>query len=355
MQLALTGIATSGVKTIFSAISGHAESEGAYTGGPGQARLSTLKIPDERLENIHSVFKPPKMVQTTVELAEYPGLFGGPSTDNQNVAKVREADAVVLILRTFESVAAPHLLGSVDPQRDLDQLQSDMVIADLAIVETRLERLEKNLRRQNNDEDAAEQEILLRCKDVLDQGKCTREMELSEADEKRIGNFLFLTRKSLLLILNIGENQIGEEESLKQPFTDSGYEVQALCGSLEAELSQLDEEERAEFMGDFGIEELAAPVVLGAAYRILQVVTFFTHNEKECRAWNVEKGDTAVIAAGKIHTDLAQGFIRAETIAYDDFKEHGDISGAKAAGKFRLEGRDYVVQEGDLITIRHNA
>lgn len=355
MQLALTGIPTSGVKTIFSAISGHAEADGAYAAKPGQARISTLKVPDERLDYISGVINPTKIVQATVELAEYPGLFGGQNTNNQNVGRVREAEALGLILRTFESIAAPHLYGSVDPQRDLERLRSDMAIADLSIVETRLERLQKSARSKKGDEDIAEQEILVRCKDALDAGKCIREMELTDADEKRIKNFQFLTQKPLLLILNIGENQLGEEDSLKQPFSKLGYEVQTLCGSLEAELSQLEDEERAEFMSDFGIDELAAPVVLAAAYRILHVVTFFTHGENEVRAWAAEKGDTAVIAAGKIHTDMAQGFIRAETIAYDDFKEHGDIKGVRAAGKFRLEGRDYVIQEGDLIIIRHNA
>ncbi|MBI2193829.1 MAG: redox-regulated ATPase YchF [Planctomycetes bacterium] len=353
MQLALLGIPGTGVKTLFSAITGLAEPAGAYTGAPGQARVAVVKVPDERLLLLSSVYRPKKTTPATVELVEFPGLFGGPAVDARVVAKARESDALVIVLRTFESQVAPHLLGAVDPKRDLARIDSEMALADLAILEARLDRLEKNLKRNRTDEDLAEKDILLRCRAELEAGRSVRDARLSDAERRAIRSFRFLTEKPAILMMNIGENQIGQEEALMTSFKGK-YEVQAICGSLESELARLGEAERADFMKDFGVQELAAPVVLHAAYRILEVVTFFTYGEDECRAWNVRRGDTVVEAAGRIHTDLAKGFIRAEVVSFEDFRQYGDMKGVKAAGKFRLEGRDHLVQEGDIIIIRHS-
>jgi len=354
MQLALTGIPLTGVKTVFSAVTGHTEEAGTHS-RPGQARVVVVRIPDERLDLISRVFTPKKTVPATVELTEYPGLFGAGSVDPSLVGKIREADALVLVLRTFESRANPHPFGSVDPERDLERLYSDFALADLAVLEPRVKRIEKSLARARHEDEEAELEVLLRCRELLEAGRGVRDAELSADDRKRIQNYCFLTEKPLILILNIGEDQLGQEAERAAPFQDRGLEVRALCGSLEAELPQLDEADRAEFMADFGLEELAAPRILSAAYRTLEIVTFFTFTGDECRAWQLRRGENAVAAAGKVHTDLARGFIRAEVIAFEDFKEHGGIKEVKAAGKLRLEGRDYVVQEGDMLQIRHNA
>jgi len=354
MQLALTGMPSTGVKTVFSAVTGYTE-EGDARSRPGQARVVVVRIPDKRLDLISSVFRPKKTVPATVELTEYPGLFGGGGMDNSLVGKIREADALVLVLRAFESSVSPHSAGSVDPERDFEQLCSDFVLADLAVLEPRVERIERSLARMRHEEEEAELDVLLRCRELLEAGRGVRDAELSDDDRKRIHNYCFLTEKPLILILNIGEDQLGQEDELAAPFRDKGLEVRALCGSLEAELPQLDEADRAEFMKDFGLEELAAPKVLSAAYHRLETVTFFTFTGDECRAWQLRRGENAVAAAGKVHTDLARGFIRAEVAAFEDFKEHGGIKEVKAAGKLRLEGRDYVVQEGDMLLIRHNA
>jgi GTP-binding protein YchF len=355
MQLALTGIPLTGVKTVFSAISGHAEPAGVHSWAPGQSRLIVVKIPDERLDFISKAFKPKKTTLATVTLAEFPGLFGGPGTDSGLIGRIREADALVIVLRTFESEANPHPAGSVDPARDLDRIYSDFVIADMGVLESRVDRLEKNLKRARNEDDAAELEVLVKCRAALDAGRGVRDCELKEDERKRIRSYCFLTEKPLILVLNVGEDQLGQEEELMAPFKARGYEVQAICGSLEAELSQLGPDERLEFMKDFGLKQLAAPKVLGAAYRTLDIVTFFTFAGDECRAWQIHRGETAVAAAGKVHTDLARGFIRAEVIAFEDFKVHGGMKEVKAAGKLRLEGRDYVVREGEMLLIRHNA
>lgn len=355
MQVALTGIPGTGVKTIFSAITGNVEAAGASSWKPGQTRLVSLRVPDERLDYLSEVYKPKKKTYATVELVEYPGLFGSASTDNNSIGKIRQANAIVINLRTFESQTFPHPSGSIDPARDLERIYSDFVIADIAVLETRYVRLEKNIARLKKDEEVAEFEVLKKCRELLEAGKGVSEAGLSEEESKLIRSFGFLTEKPLVLLINIGENQLGEEESVMAPFVEKGYEVQALCGSLEAELAALDKDERAEFMSDFGVTKLAAPTVLSAIFRRLSILTFFTYGEDECRAWNVEEGDTAVAAAGKIHTDLARGFIRAEVVGWDDFKEHGSIKEVKAAGRFRLEGKEYLVNEGDLIIIRHSS
>lgn len=355
MRLALIGLAQTGVKTIYSAIVGHAEAGGIQAGGSSQARLHVLKVPDPRLDLLAEIFKPRKIVHATVELTEFPALFGSTRLDSQNVAKAREADALALVLRCYENNVAPHPAGSVDPQRDLDNLLAEMVLADLAVVESRLERLASSVKRRDNEDDLAEHALLSRVRVVLEGSQGVRQADLQPDERKRLRGFGFLTAKPMLLILNIGEGQLGKEEELSTPFRGRGQEVEALCGSLEAELAQLDEGEQTEFMSDFGVAELAAPRVLAAAYRTLDLRTFLTYGEDEVRAWNVRAGETALAAAGKIHSDLARGFIRAEVIGWQDFEQHRDIKAVKAAGRFRLEGKDYVVQEGDLIIIRHSS
>ncbi len=352
MQLALTGLLGSGVKTTFAAITGLADSAGVFS-PVGQSRIAALKIPDPRLEAISRVFHPKKTITATVEVVEFPGLFGQ-RVDSRVLGKAREADAMVLVVRAFESFSVPHLEGTVDPWRDFQTLQSELLLADLGIVEGRLQRLAGSLQKRKDEEEEAERDILVRCKECLDRNQRLETLQLLPQELKRIRGFGLLTLKPQLVLVNIGDSQLGDEERLTAPFREAGLETRALSASLEAELAEMEESERAEFMEDFGVDELAAPIVLGAAYRVLEVVTFYTHTEDECRAWTLRRGETALDAAGKVHTDLARGFIRAEVVSFEDLQQYGDIKEVKAAGRLRLEGRDYVVQDGDLITVRHS-
>ncbi len=353
MQLALIGLPGSGVKTTFAAITGLTEAAGAF--GQGAAgRVTALKVPDPRLEAVSRVFQPKKTVSATVEILEFPGLFGGGKTDSRLLGKVREAEALVPVLRAFESLALPHPEGGVDPRRDYRALASEMLLADLGVVEGRLARLASSLQKRKDEDEAAERDVLLRCKECLDRGERLSTLTLDPFELKRIRGFGFLTLKRQLVLVNIGDAQLGSEAELTAPFEQQGLEVRALSASLEEELAGMEEAERDEFMRELGIPELAAPIVLSAAYRALRVVTFYTYSEDECRAWTLRRGETALDAAAKVHTDLARGFIRAEVVSFDDFQEHGDIKSVKAAGRFRLEGKDYVVADGDLIIIRHS-
>jgi GTP-binding protein YchF len=352
MQLALIGLPGAGVKTIFSAITGLTEATAGFAGGSGPYRVASLKVPDDRLEFISSVIQPKKIVQTSVEIAEFPGAIGQ-QAGGTVLGKVRLSDALVVVLRSFSSMTVPHTQGSVDPDRDLDDILGELLLSDLAVVESRLERLDVNLKKRKDEDEERERQVLRRCKEQLDGGESLRKLDLLPNDRKVIKGFGFLTRKPVIVLLNIGDAQLGSEEDLTTAFEGKGFNTRALCGDIEAELAQMEESERQEFMTDFGIADLAAPIVLGAAYQTLDLVTFYTHGENEVRAWDVRLGETALDAAGKIHTDIAKGFIRAETISFEDFETYGGVKEVKAHGRFRLEGKEYVVQDGDLIVIRH--
>ncbi len=353
MQLALVGLPGAGVKTVFNAIIRWADSAAPQSRGGSQNRIAVVKVPDPRLALISTAFSSRKTVPATVELIESPGLFGD-KIDGRSLARVREGDALVVVLRAFENLSVPHLDGSIDPTRDLDRILSEMLLSDLAIVESRLERLEATLQKRKVEEELLERNLLLRCLDLLNQGQRLSELDLPPAQEKVLRGFGFLTRKPMLLLMNIGDNQIGREEELAGAFGRDS-EGCTLCADIEAELATMEIEEREEFMRELEIEELAAPQVLSAAYRLLKIVTFFTYSEDECRAWRVRRGETAVDAAGKIHTDLARGFIRAEVVSFRDFEGLGGIKETKAAGRFRLEGKNYPVVDGDMIIIRHSS
>ena len=353
MQLALVGLPAAGVKTVFNAITSWADSAASQATSGGQNRIAVVKVPDPRLDRISRAFSPRKTTPATVELIESPGLFGD-KIDARSLARVREADALVVVLRVFENLSVPHLDETIDPARDLDRVLSEMLLSDLAIVENRLERLTASLQKRKSDEELLERDILLRCLELLNQDQRLSELDLPATQEKVLRGFGFLTQKEMLILLNIGDNQIGQEEELAAGL-GIDQEKCTLCADIEAELATLEAEEREEFMRELAIQELAAPQVLRAAYRLLKIVTFFTYGEDECRAWRVRQGQNAVDAAGQIHSDLARGFIRAEVVSFPDFDQLGGIKEAKAAGRFRLEGKDYPVVDGDIIIIRHSS
>ena len=355
MQLALVGLPAAGVKTVFNAITSWADSAAPQSTSGGQNRIAVVKVPDPRLDRISSAFSPRKTTPGTVELIESPGLFGD-KIEARSLARVREADALVVVLRVFENLSVPHLDETIDPARDLDRILSEMLLSDLAIVENRLERLKVSLQKRKSDEELLERDILLRCLKLLNQDQRLSELDLPPTQEKVLRGFGFLTQKEMLVLLNIGDNQIGQEEELSAGL-GIDYEkcTCTLCADIEAELATMEAEEREEFMRELAIQELAAPQVLRAAYRLLKIVTFFTYGEDECRAWQVRQGQTAVDAAGQIHSDLARGFIRAEVVSFPDFDRLGGIKEAKAAGRFRLEGKEYPVVDGDMIIIRHSS
>ncbi len=353
MQVALLGIPGAGVKTAFSAITGLGVSGDSRAQSFGAHRISVLQVPDPRLEFVAAAFQPGKTVPAAIQITEFPGLFGV-QPDAQSLARCREADGLAFVLRSFESASLPHIRGRVDPARDLRALEEDVLLADLEIVETRLRRLEAALQKRKDPDEEREMQLLGRCRERLEGSQPLGGAELTKWEDKRLRGFGFLSLKPSFVLLNIGDEQIKGQQDLVEPFLKAGYSARAICADIESELARLQDSERLELMQDFGIEELATPVVLQGIFQALDLVTFYTYRGDECRAWTIYRGQTAVDAAGRVHTDLATGFIRAEVIGFDDFQALGDLKSVRAAGKLRLEGRDYPVEDGDLIQIRHS-
>lgn len=363
MQIAIVGLAGSGKTTVFNTLTrGHAE-----TGGYGGVTLNVgvVKVPDERLDRLAEMFKPKKIVQADVTYVDLPappasseGRVGTEELPADHLARLRESDALLHVVRAFEDPSHPHPTGSVDPARDLEQLDLEFTLADLAMAERRLERLKTSGRHGTQAErEAAEREevVLKRIHEGLEAGKPIRDLGLDPDEAKAIRGFRFLTEKPVLVLLNVGEGDLAVAPALVERIS-AGYPhqhamVDALSAKIEMELGELEPDEAAVFMEELGITESSLDRVIALSYRLLGLVSFLTAGPDEVRAWPISDGSTAVDAAGVIHTDLAKGFIRAETVAYEDLLSLGSMAEAKKAGRLRSEGKTYRVKDGDVLEI----
>jgi GTP-binding protein YchF len=363
MQTAIVGLAGAGKTTVFNTLTrGHAE-----TGGFGgmELHVGVVKVPDDRLGRLAEIFKPKKIVQADVTYVDLPapppssdGHVGTEDLPAEHLARLRESDALVHVVRAFDDPSNPHPDGSVDPARDLDRLDVEFTIADLALVDRRLERLKTSGRhgtpaeRESNEREEA---VLVRIKPALEAGTPIRDVELDADEEKAIRGFRFLTQKPVLVLLNVGEGDITAAPA-KVAEVAAAYDhrqalVDALSAKIEMELGELEPHEAAVFMEELGIAESGLDRVIGLTYRLLGLISFLTAGPDEVRAWPIRDGSSAVDAAGAIHTDLAKGFIRAETVHYDDLLSLGSMAEAKKAGKLRSEGKTYRVRDGDVVEI----
>jgi GTP-binding protein YchF len=363
VQIAIVGLAGSGKTTVFNTLTrGHAE-----TGGYGGVTLNVgvVKVPDERLDRLAEIFKPKKIVQADVTYVDLPappasseGRVGTEELPADHLARLRDSDALLHVVRAFEDPSYPHPAGSVDPARDLQQLDLEFVLADLAMAERRLERLKGSGRHGTQAErEAAEREevVLQRIHEGLEAGSPIRDLGLDDDAAKAIRGFRFLTEKPVLVLLNVGEGDVAGEAALVERI-GAGYQheqtlVDALSAKIEMELGELEPDEAGAFMEELGITESSLDRVIALSYRLLGLVSFLTAGPDEVRAWPITDGSTAVDAAGAIHTDLAKGFIRAETVAYDDLIRLGSMAEAKKAGRLRSEGKTYRVKDGDVLEI----
>jgi GTP-binding protein YchF len=363
MQIAIVGLAGSGKTTVFNTLTrGHAE-----TGGYGALTLNVgvVKVPDARLDRLAEIFKPKKIVHADVTYVDLPapppsseGHVGAEELPAEHLARLRESDALLHVIRAFEDPSMPHPSGSVDAARDLEQLDLEFILADLALVERRLERLGSSGRHGTPAErEAYEREgvVLAQLKTGLEAGHPIRDLELSEDDAKAVRGFRFLTEKPVLVLLNIGEGDIADAEA-RVAAIEGGYHhqqalVAALSAKIEMELGELDPDEAAAFMTELGIGESGLDRVIGLSYRLLGLISFLTAGPDEVRAWPVPDGSNAVDAAAAIHTDLARGFIRAETVSYEDLLSLGSMAEARKAGRLRSEGKTYRVKDGDVVEI----
>jgi len=363
MQIAIVGLAGCGKTTVFNTLTrGHAE-----TGGYGglQLNVGVVKVPDARLDRLAEVFKPKKIVHADVTYVDLPappasteGHVGTEELPAEHLARLRDSDALIHVVRAWDSAAHPHLAGSVDPARDLENLDLEFILADLAMVDRRLERLKGSGRHGTPAEREAnerEEAILARLKPALEAGRPIRDEDLDADEEKALRGFRFLTQKPVLVLLNVGEDELAEAPALVDRIR-SAYEhrhamVDALSAKIEMELGELDPSEAAVFMEELGLAESSLDRVIALSYRLVGLISFLTAGPDEVRAWPIPDGSNAVDAAGAIHSDLARGFIRAETIAYEDLLALGSMAEAKRHGKVRSEGKTYRVRDGDVIEI----
>ena len=363
MQIAIVGLAASGKTTVFNTLTrGHAE-----TGGFGglQLNVGVVKVPDDRLDRLAEIFHPKRVVHADVTYADLPappasseGRVGAEELPAEHLARLRDSDALLHVVRAFDDPAVPHPDGSVDAWRDLERLDLEFVLADLAVAERRLERLRATGRhgtQAERDANEREEEILRRLHDALREGIPIRDVDLGPEEEKAIRGFRFLTQKPVLVLLNVGEGDLPSEaeivDAVARRYEHRHAIVEALSARIEMELGELDPEEAAAFMSELGIAGSSLDRVIALSYRLLGLVSFLTAGPDEVRAWPIPGDSTAVDAAGTIHTDLARGFIRAEVVAYEDLVTLGSIAEARKHGKLRSEGKTYRVRDGDVLEV----
>lgn len=355
MRTAIIGLPMTGKTSLFSILTGSHQSTRL---GTLAARVGVAVVPDPRLEAVAEIFRPAKVTHATLEYVDTPAISKEALRDPAYLAGLRVVDAFAHVLRAFQDESVPHELGSVDPLRDLEHVETELILSDLVMVEKRLERLEKDRKKVKSPELDREVELLERARALLDSGRPLRQLSLAEDEEKRLRGFQFLSQKPMLWVLNLGEEEAPRLHQIEKEFAQKLGErprtaVTAICGKIEAELSELPPEEARQYLESFGLPESGLERLVSATYSLLGLISFFTGSQPEVRAWTVPKNTTALKAAGTIHSDFEERFIRAEVINWKALVEAGSVAGARERGLLRLEGKDYIVQDGDVLQIRH--
>jgi GTP-binding protein YchF len=356
MKTAIIGLPMTGKTSLFTILTGVHE---AARLGSMAVRAGVATVPDARLETLAELFNPPKITHAVVEYVDTPPLSKEALRDPGVLASLRVADAFAHVLRLFEDPSVPHEAGSVDPLRDLENADLELILSDLMVVEKRMERLDKDRKKVKAPELDREFEALERFKAALEANRPLRELELSEEEEKRTRGFQFLSQKPMLYVLNLGEADAARLHEIEAEYRSgplagrAGTAVTAICGKIEAELAELSGEEANEYLASYGLKESGLERLIAATYSLLGLMSFLTAGETEVRAWTIPMNSTAVKAAGAIHTDFEKKFIRAEVVNWRALLEHGGYPGVREKGLLRLEGKEYVVRDGDVLVIRH--
>ncbi len=365
INIGIIGLPQSGKTTIFNALTGGKATAGGHTPEAPIQHIGMTKVPEPRLKTLADMLHPQKIVPTEISYldigASVKGLTKEKGISGEFLARLSNADALINVARAFIDDSIPHVEGSLDVKRDIAAMNLELIFSDLAIIERRLERIEISLKGAKPPERQAfikEQETLLKFKAELEKDKTFRELTLAPAEVKLIGNYQFLTAKPLLIVINIGEDRLSQaaslEADLNSTYSRDKCRVITLCGKLEMELAQLDESAAQELRTGFDIKESALERTIRLSYELLGLISFFTIASNEVRAWSIPSGTTALKAAGKIHSDMERGFIRAEVINHDDLVKCGSSTEARKKGLLRLEGKDYIVRDGDVITFLFN-
>lgn len=360
MKTGIIGLPQVGKTSLFKILTKAKLDEHGYS-NPREAHIGVARVPDERLQKLADLYSPKKTTFASVEYVDVAAMGQEALKETAFLTSLRQVDALIHVLRAFEDESIPHV-GAIDPLRDIKNVEFDLMVSDLEQIEKRLERLEKDLKKMRSPELERENALLLRAKKSIEKEQPLRELDMTPEEKKLIKGFMFLSQKPILYALNIGESMtLGAdldtavskyklEEVAQRP--NSG--ATAICGKVEAELAEMDDLEAADFLSSYGLHESGLVRLIRKSYELLGLISFFTAGEDECRAWTVPLGSKAPQAAGAIHTDLEHHFIRAETIRWDNLLEAGSEAAARSRGTLRLEGKEYIVQDGDVLHIRHS-
>jgi ribosome-binding ATPase len=360
MKTGIIGLPQVGKTSLFRILTRTHLSEHAYA-NPREAHVGIAKVPDDRLDRLAALYNPKKLTHASVEYVDVGAIGQEALKESTYIGHLRNVDALAHVVRAFEDASIPHV-GPIDPLRDVKNVEFDLMVSDLGQIEKRLERVEKDLKKMRSADLEKESELLQRAKAHLESERPLRGLEMSPEDKKRFRGFMFLSEKPILYVLNVGESpELGKDldnapakYKLTEVASKPNAAAVAVCGKVEAELAEMSDADAAEFLSSYGLRESGLVRFIRTTYALLGLISFFTAGEDECRAWTIPIHTRAVEAAGAIHSDLEKHFIRAETIRWDQLLDAGSEANARARGTLRLEGKDYIVQDGDVMHIRHS-
>lgn len=358
IRISIVGLGQTGKSTLFQILT---RAHGTQAASKTEAHVGVVAVPDARLDRLSAMYNPKKTVHASVEYLDAPGsVIDLLRTGTRASANVKEVDALAQVVRAFHNDAVPPPSGEVSPRSDVETTDLELMLSDLAVIEKRIERLAKDVKKLKNPALEKELQVVEKCKQALEQQVPLRQVEFNEDEEKLIRGFTFLSKKPMVYVLNLDESDAARAEAADQFADEMGLArkprtaVTAVCGRVEAEMAELSDAEAAEFMESYGLKESAISRFIRTGYRLLDLISFFTVGEDECRAWTIRAGSTALEAAGEIHSDIQKGFIRAEVVSYDDLVSTGSLAEARAQAKLKLEGKEYVVHDGEVVHFRHS-